>query len=140
MIFLTEEDFKQVATSDELEALHDANPATLDSCERSTIEYFKGFLRDRFDMSTEFEKTEDDRSSVLVLFMCDYSIWTLLANSPDRFISEARIQRKKDVDDWLAKCQNGKVNPGFADLIDDSGDSISIGMSYGSNEKASSNW
>lgn len=140
MDFLTTEDFSQVATSDELEMLHQSNTAALDKAETSTMEYFKGYLRDKFDMTAEFQKEDEQRSAVLVLFMCDYTIWTLLGNEPDRFISEARIQRKDDVEAWLTKCQKGTINPGFDSLTDESGKDVSIGISFSSNKKVSEAW
>ncbi len=140
MLFLATEDFNQVASPEEIDSLSDNDELSLDKAEISSISFFKGYLRSRYDIDAEFEKTEDDRDATLVVMLCDWVIWTLQANEPERFVSDIRIQRKDDVEAWLKGCQKGTINPGFAPLVDESGKDISTGMKYGGNERVSSAW
>lgn len=140
MNFLKANDFDMVASSDEMQALQESNESALDKAEKAALSYFKGYLRSRYNIDAEFAKVDDLRDDTLIIMLCDWTIWTLLSNEPDRFISDTRVERKTDVLAWLMRCQNGTIDPGFDDLVDEDGVDQGTGIKHGSNTKSSYDW
>jgi phage gp36-like protein len=141
---IQDSDIKQVCTPEDLEVLQQADDTTKSRAIKTAISYFKGFLRNRYDINTIFQdwdgQGEDPRDPALVTFLADYMLYTLYAAQPDRLIPEMRVTRKEDADEWLKGIQSGKINPGFQTWDTEDESDINNPIRFGSGKRTSSVW
>lgn len=135
--YLDDNDYKQLISSDDLKVVQKADILTRNRAEEAAKEYFRGFLRERYDIDSEFLKTGDDRNKSIVQYLMDETLYVLHSGLPGRLMPEIRVLRKEQLDKWLLNVQKGIISPGI-DLIDEEDSGAPI--KYGSNSKVSSNW
>ena len=105
MGFLIEDDYKRLITSDDREVVEQADAEIRLTAEVSAIEYFKGYLRGRYNVETLFNQTGEDRNPILVQFLMDEVLYTLHSSLPGNLMPEIRQIRKENLDSWLLKIQ-----------------------------------
>lgn len=152
--YLTKEDYKKVITADDLAVVEQEDDLALEDAEEAAIEYFKGYLRSRYNVELLFSRVGDARDKNLVKFLGDQVLYDLHATLPGNMIPEIRIIRKKELDAWLKAIQTGQYQPSWPLIGDDGSGGSSGGSSggtgstggnnpffkYGSNKQHSNNW
>ena len=140
MAFLTQDDYKRLITTDDREVVEQADEAIRLTAEVSAIEYFKGYLRGRYDVETLFEQTGDDRNPILVQFLIDEVLYTLHSTLPGNLMPEIRQIRKENLDEWLLKIQKGIIQPDFPTIDSDDETDLGNPIKSGSNTKLNQVW
>jgi phage gp36-like protein len=144
MAFILESDVQAMIYADELDVLTQAIEDHFNTAERSTVDYFKGYLRSRYDVDELFADYdgmgEDTRPAALVTYMCDHLLCILYATQPDRMIPENRQQRCDKAEEWLEKISSGMIDPGFPTIDSDEETDINNPIQWNSNKKVSSTW
>ncbi len=146
MAYLKTEDIELIIYSEELDVLQQADETKFKKADAITVDYFKGYLRNRYDVDTLFtewdeESEEDDtRPAALVNKMSNYLLSLLYQTQPDRMIPEHRIDETDRVIDWLEKINKGTIIPGFPTVDTEKETDIHSPFKFMSNRKISSNW
>ncbi|MDP2723193.1 MAG: hypothetical protein Q8O72_10575 [Bacteroidales bacterium] len=137
-MFIQTADYKQLITSDDLEVVQQADTVARVAAENAAIEYFKGYLRSRYNVVALFALTGAARDPVLLQFVMDEVLYTLHSTLPGNMMPEIRQIRKENLDKWLMNVQKGLIEPNFPtiDGDDDSGNPVK----YGGNKKLGSTW
>jgi hypothetical protein len=92
----------ETITRDEASLVQDA----IDAAELEAISYLE-----RFDTDELFNRTDNDRDKMLLLYLKDMTVWNLLAlSNPDTDV-DFREARYKNALNWLQKIQGGKATP-----------------------------
>lgn len=151
--YLTKDDYKKVITADDLAVVEQQDDLALEDAEEAAIEYFKGYLRSRYNVEWLFSQTGDKRDKNLVKFLGDQVLYDLHATLPGNMIPEIRIIRKKELDAWLKAIQTGQYQPDWLLIGQEEGsgtggntgsDTGSEGdnpyFRFGSIKKHSNNW
>ena len=142
MAYLTKEDVKTIIYGDELDVLMQAIEDHFKTAERSTVDFFKGYLRTRYDVDllfTTWDNTgEDPRPAALVTFMCDHLLCILYATQPDRMIPENRVIRCEAAQEWLENIAKGLIDPGFPTMGGD--EDINSPIKWGDKNRVNSMW
>lgn len=139
-MFLTDADYKQLITPDDLDVVQQADTTVRESAETAAIEYFSGYLRGRYDVVTLFARTGTARDPVLIQFLIDAVLYTLHSSLPGNMMPEIRKERKDELDKWLLNVQKGTTQPDFPTLITDTSSDAGNPVKFGSNSKLKSNW
>lgn len=144
MGFILRSDVEAIIYAEELDVLTQAIDDHFTTAEKSTVDYFKGYLRSRYDVNLlfqEWEETGDDpRPAALITYMCDHLLCILYATQPDRMIPENRRERCEKADEWLDKISSGMIDPGFPTVNGDEETDINGPVQWGSNQRVSSTW
>jgi len=144
MAFILESDVQAIIYADELDVLTQAIDDHFDTAERSTVDFFKGYLRSRYDVDqlfTDYDGTgEDNRPAALVTYMCDHLLCILYATQPDRMFPENRRERCDCAKEWLEDINSGVIDPGFPTVDSDDETDINAPIQWNSNKKVSSTW
>jgi hypothetical protein len=138
--FIDINDYKQLITDDDLEVVYQADPANLDNAEKSAIEYFKGFIRGRYNVDLIFSKENDNRDKNLLSKLIDQVLYDLHSNLPGNLMPEVRERRKDELDEWLEKIQNGKYQADWPTWDTEDETDTGAPIKFGSNKKLGSNW
>jgi len=133
--FLSDEDYKTLITSDELDVIQQSDEETRQAAETQTIEEISSYLRSRYNVAGVF--TGETRNAKIVQIACDLTIYTLLNSIPGRFVSDIRVKRRDDAIEWLKGVQKGIIIPDLP-LYDEEDSKNPI--RFGSNTKLSSQW
>jgi len=139
-MFLTDDDYKQLITPEDLEVVQQADINVRLIAETAATEYFSGFLRGRYNVEELFSLTKGDRDPVLIQFLIDEVLYTLHSSLPGNMMPEIRKIRKEELDKWLLNVQKGIVQPNFPTLNSDTETDIGNPVKYGGNSKLSSTW
>ena len=139
-MFITDDDYKQLITPDDLEVVQQADVNVRQTAETAAIEYFSGFLRGRYNVDELFSFTKGARDPVLIQFLIDEVLYTLHSSLPGNMMPDIRNKRKEELDKWLLNVQKGIVQPNFPTLNSDTETDIGNPVKYGSNKKLGSSW
>ena len=104
-MYVTETDYI-VIDCDALKLLQSSDSARRIAAERAAQQQISGYLNGRYDMTTEFEKTGDDRNAIIVQIYCDIVLYTLVSALPGRMGSEVRKERYDNAIKWLSASKN----------------------------------
>lgn len=146
MSYLNESDIRVIIYDEELQVLKNAINEHFDKAEASTVDFFKGYLRTRYDVDTLFTEwdganpPEDPRPAALITKMSDHLLCILYRTQPDRMIPEHRMLACDDAKAWLEAINSGQIDPGFPIIEDEDGNDTLGPIQFGSNNKVSSNW
>lgn len=144
MAFIKRTDVEAIIYQEELDVLTQALDAHFEKAEAATVDYFKGYLRTRYDVDALFEEWDgsgdDPRPAALVTYMCDHLLCILYATQPDRMIPENRRERCEKADEWLEKISTGMIDPGFPTVKAEDGTDVNSPVKWNSNKRVSSNW
>lgn len=144
MAFITRDDVEAIIYGEELDVLTQAMDEHFDKAEASTVDFFKGYLRSRYDVDQLFadynNENPDPRPAALVTYMCDHLLCILYATQPDRMIPENRRERCEKAEEWLEKINSGVINPGFPTVDTDEEDDVNGPVQWDSNKRISSTW
>lgn len=144
MAFILREDVEAIIYNEELDVLMEAIDSHFDQAEASTVDFFKGYLRGRYDVDKLFAaydgSGDDTRPAALVTYMCDHLLCILYATQPDRMIPENRQQRCDKAEEWLEKISSGMIDPGFPTIDTDEETDVNNPIQWNSNKKVSSTW
>ncbi len=127
-------------TADDREVVEQADTATRERAETSAIEYFKGFLRGRYDVDALFAQVGTTRNTALIQFLIDEVLYTLHSSLPGNMMPEIRVKRKEQLDKWLVQIQKGDTQPDFPTIDTAIGTDTGNPVKYGSNKKLGSSW
>jgi phage gp36-like protein len=111
MSFITKEDFGTTIRERYLDAITEFDDDILESATNTAIEEIKSYLTNRYDIDEIFNKTGNDRSLIVLMYVKDMTIYHLHSLINPRKIPEHRITRYEQALDWLNKVNNGIINP-----------------------------
>ncbi len=118
-MFITDEDFKVVATEQTVKAISQADTDNKDNAILEAIEEIKGYLRPRYDCDIAFSAAGAERNRQLVMITADIALYHMSASLPQRMGSEVREDRYERAVKWLEGVQAGKIVPDLPLASDD---------------------
>lgn len=144
MAYLNRADVEAIIYVDELEVLMQAIDEHFTKAEKSTVDFFKGYLRNRYDVEALFidftNQDPDPRPAALVTYMCDHLLCILYATQPDRMIPENRRERCEKAEEWLEKINTGMIDPGFPTVDTETETDVNGPIKWNSNKRVSTTW
>lgn len=144
MAYILSSDVESIIYSEELDVLQQADEKKFTKAEAATVDYFKGYLRTRYDVDTLFtdytEGDDDERPAALVMKMCQYLLCLLYQTQPDRMIPEHRQDACDKVQEWLEAINDGTIDPGFPTVDTDDEEDTLNPIQFKSNRKVSGTW
>jgi len=132
-MFITQEDFKVVASEASLKAIKQGEEANADNAIAEAIEEVAGYLRPKYDVGKIFATEGEARNRQLVMYTADIALYNMIAAQPQRMGAEVRKERYDRAIKWLEGVQAGKIVPDLPLMTDDDGEVVSPGgiLAYG---------
>lgn len=133
MSFITQEDFKVVASDAALKVISQDDAANIENAISEAQEEVAGYLRPKYDVAKIFATEGEARNRQLVMYTADIALYNLIAAQPQRMGSEVRKERYERAIKWLEGVQAGKIVPDLPLMTDDDGEALSPGgiLAYG---------
>lgn len=131
--FISKPDYDAHIRSYRLETLTNYNDNLLPVVENRAVDFMKGYLHPRYDVSFEFSKTADDRNPSLLACAIDLAVYYLAKQLKPREIPDTIQNSYDEWIDWLSQVQEGEVN--LPELKKNSAGNYIV---YGSNRKRGS--
>ncbi len=110
-MFITQEDFRMVATEAAIKAITQADSGNVDNAIAEATDEVAGYLRPRYDCASIFAATGAERNRQIVMYTADIALYHMAAAMPQRMGSEVREQRYERAIAWLEGVQAGKIAP-----------------------------
>ncbi len=139
-MYLTDSDYSTLINDYDLDVVQQSEELTRQKAEAAAIEYFKGYLRSRYDVAELFARAEDERDPVLIQFLIDEVLYTLHSTLPGNMMPEIRRERKDAVDKWLLDVRKGLTQPDFPTIDDDETTDLGNPVRFGGSKKLESAW
>ena len=132
-MFITQEDFKVVASEAALKVITQADDANADNAILEAVEEIAGYLRPKYDCDKVFSAIGNDRNRQIVMYAADIALYNMIAAQPQRMGSDVRKERYERAIKWLEGVQAGKIVPDLPIATDETGSGISQGgvLAYG---------
>lgn len=132
-MFITQEDFKVVASEATVKAISQADDANAGNAIEEAIDEVSGYLRPKYDCQRIFAAEGDGRSRQLVMYTADIALYNMMAALPQRMGSEVRKERYDRAIKWLEGVQAGRIVPDLPLATDDEGNAVASGgiLAYG---------
>ena len=132
-MFITQEDFKVVASEAALKVITQADDANADNAIQEAVEEIAGYLRPKYDCDKVFSAIGNDRNRQIVMYAADIALYNMIAAQPQRMGSDVRKERYERAIKWLEGVQAGKIVPDLPIATDETGSDISQGgvLAYG---------
>lgn len=111
MSFITQEDFKVVASDTSLKALSQADQSNIDNAIAEAVEEVAGYLRPKYDCDRIFAQEGEGRNRQVVMYTADIALYNLSASLPQRMGYDTRLERYERAVRWLEGVQSGKIVP-----------------------------
>ncbi len=133
-MFITQEDFKVVASEAALKVISQDDTANIENAILEAQEEVAGYLRPKYDTDKVFSTEGDSRNRQLVMYTADIALYNLIAAQPQRMGSEVRKERYDRAVKWLEGVQAGKIVPDLPLAVDEEGEAVSPGgiLAFGS--------
>ncbi len=133
MSFITQEDFRVVATEASLKAITGDDNANVENAIAEAQEEVAGYLRPKYDTDKIFATEGDDRNRQLVMYTADIALYNMIASLSQRLGYDTRKERYDRAIKWLEGVQAGKIVPDLPLATDDDGNATSPGgiLAYG---------
>ncbi|MFI3322441.1 MAG: phage protein Gp36 family protein [Rikenellaceae bacterium] len=139
-MFLTENDYI-VASADALKILQQSTEEKREIAEKMAIEEIASYLRSRYDTDKIFSSTGDERSSVIVMYACDVTLYHLNSWLAMKMGHDIRKERYERALKWLDGVQAGRIIPALPTVTGDDGkEDINNSFKWGSEKKQGYNW
>jgi phage gp36-like protein len=138
MAFILEADYSFQIRNEIKGVIAGAESNALSKAELAAQAEMESYLNNRYDVATEFAKTDDERNPVLVMYLIDMALYHLHSKQPGRNIPQIRIDRYDTAIDWLSKVAKGDLNPNLAEKTGDEVPNYQVRV--GGNEKTSKGW
>lgn len=143
MAFLTDNDYKVVIGASALAIITQADADNRRTAEAEAQELISGYLRPVYNVTNVFAEPQqgqsDNRNRMIVMCMCDISLYNLSASMPQKMGSEVREERYGKAIEWLSAVQKGTIVPDLPLATDTEGKTLGS-FRYGGDTKMSSNW
>ena len=130
-MFITEEDFKVVASEAALKTITQADESNQENAIAEAIEEVAGYLRPKYDITKIFAAQGDERNRQIVMYTADIALYNMIAAQPQRLGSEVRKERYDRAIKWLEGVQAGKIVPDLPTATDDEGETVNTGLVWG---------
>ena len=132
-MFITQEDFKVVASEAALKVITQADDANANNAIQEAVEEIAGYLRPKYDCDKVFSAIGNDRNRQIVMYAADIALYNMIAAQPQRMGSDVRKERYERAIKWLEGVQAGKIVPDLPIATDETGSDISQGgvLAYG---------
>lgn len=133
-MFITQEDFKVVASEASLKTITQAEPDNVENAIEEAIDEVAGYLRPKYDVEKIFAMEGKERSRQLVMYTADVALYNMVASLPQRMGYDTRKERYDRAIKWLESVQAGKIVPDLPIATDEDGEGINTGgvLAYGS--------
>lgn len=135
MSFITEADYSVHIKADVLTAVK--NTDALPNAQLMAQAEMESFLNARFDVAEIFNKTDEERNPVILMYLIDIILYHLHSNISPRNIPELRGIRYEAAINWLKMVAKGSINP---DLPTKPDDNAEYAVNLGGNTRYSQQW
>lgn len=108
-MFITQEDFKVVASEAALKVITQADDANADNAIQEAVEEIAGYLRPKYDCSKIFSAEGNERNRQIVMYAADIALYNMIAAQPQRLGSDVRKERYERAIKWLEGVAAGKI-------------------------------
>lgn len=108
MQYISKNDLYRVISQQELDDLTEGSDILITETEGTAIEEAIGYLNTRFDTEKIFTST---KNSLLVMYLCDVTLYHLFSRVAPDHIPELRDTRYKSAINWFEKIADGFISP-----------------------------
>jgi phage gp36-like protein len=136
MPFLTITDYQKQIKSDVLDAVLGTDDNIRLMAEVAAQSEMDSYLNQRFDTTNVFNKTDSNRSAVIVLYLIDMVLYHLHSRINPNNIPALRDNRYKQALAWLKDVAAGKITPNLPRISDTEGQE-ETGSRFGTEDKLS---
>lgn len=131
-MFITQEDFKVVASEAALKVITQADDANADNAIQEAVEEIAGYLRPKYDCDKVFSAIGNDRNRQIVMYAADIALYNMIAAQPQRMGSDVRKERYERAIKWLEGVAAGKIVPDLPIATDEAtGEANNNGIKWG---------
>ena len=130
-MFITQEDFKVVASDAALKTIKQGEEANADNAIAEATEEAAGYLRPKYDVEKIFAAEGEARNRQLVMYVADIALYNMIAAQPQRMGSEVRKERYERAIKWLEGVAAGKIVPDLPLATDEDGNAQNTGVLWG---------
>lgn len=131
-MFITQEDFKVVASEAALKVITQADDANADNAIQEAVEEIAGYLRPKYDCDKIFSAEGNDRNRQIVMYAADIALYNMIAAQPQRMGSDVRKERYERAIKWLEGVAAGKIVPDLPIVTDEAtGEANTNGVKWG---------
>ena len=126
-MFITQEDFKVVASDSALKAITGCDPTSVENAILEAQEEVAGYLRPKYDCDRIFAMEGEGRNRQLVMYVADIALYNMIASLPQRMGYDTRQERYERAIKWLEGVQSGKIVPDLPLATDEDGEAVGQG-------------
>lgn len=138
---LTEDDYKVMIGEKALDVIQQSSYDNRIKAEKTAQEEMSGYLRARYDVGAIFTATDDKRNDIIVMYLCDITLYHLISWLPNKMGFELREKRYKAALEWLDKVQQGKIMPALPTPTSADGEEDYLNpIRYGAGQKNNYDW
>ena len=132
-MFISQDDFRIVATESSLKALSQADPSNIENAIAEAQEEVAGYLRPKYDVASIFAQTGEGRNRQVVMYTADIALYHMNASLPQRMGYDTRKERYDRAICWLEDVQAGRIVPDLPVSTDTDGNPAAPGgiLSWG---------
>lgn len=131
-MFITQEDFKVVASEAALKVITLADDTNADNAIQEAVEEIAGYLRPKYDCSKIFSAEGNERNRQIVMYAADIALYNMIAAQPQRMGSDVRKERYERAIKWLEGVAAGKIVPDLPIVTDEAtGEANTNGVKWG---------
>lgn len=110
-MFISQDDFKVVASDVSLKALSQATPENIENAIAEAQEEVAGYLRPKYDVAAIFAQQGGERNRQVVMYTADIALYNMSAALPQRMGYDTRKERYDRAIGWLEDVQAGRIVP-----------------------------
>lgn len=109
-MYIKIEDYKSQITAELLDIVTEAEASLLKQADKFATDTIDGYIGHRYDLSTEYAKTEYDRNYQVLTWAIYLSLYNLFHRVADTRVPEKVIKDYDDTIEELKQIGSGKVN------------------------------
>lgn len=131
-MFITQEDFKVVASEAALKVITQADDANADNAILEAMEEIAGYLRPKYDCGKIFSAEGNERNRQIIMYATDIALYNMIAAQPQRLGNDVRKERYERAIKWLEGVAAGKIVPDLPVATDEAtGEANTNGVKWG---------
>jgi hypothetical protein len=138
MAYITEDDYSIVTDETEIQQIFDNETRRLNA-EKTAIEMVKGYLKSRYDTDAIFSAVGENRHPVILLWVIDIVVYTILSTGTGRFLNEIRQIRYDQLIKDLEKLSKGLIVYDLPTVSGSSGEDVNKPFRWGSEKRTTRN-
>jgi phage gp36-like protein len=116
MPYIEQSDLENYVTPEDLQQITDGDASMITAAVDDAIEHLSEKLRQRYDVVTEYNKTEANRHRTLLKHTIAVTLYFLCEKVAFDQLPENRVTSFKHANDWAKDCASGTIQPSLQQI------------------------